>query len=252
MERNGLDSRKRERKIGLWVCGVSSFFVISFFLVPYYLPTDSVPKLSGRANAFDYYSADSWGNVQSSSSGEVGHNQSEYGYFAWSELDPYAAFIYGFGDLNCHNKAERSWEINGNQMPVCVRDVGIFFGFALGGFLYSRRGLNRWTLRDSFLSIFPDNRLDFVYRNNYRTLALIASALIMAGPMAIDGFTQLLTSYESNATMRMLTGLPFGVFIGTFLAASFAARPEYFGKEPSMVLLPSNTRFSTAEKEQEE
>jgi len=91
-----------------------------------------------------------------------------------------------------------------------------------------------------------------VYRNNYRTLALIASALIMAGPMAIDGFTQLLTSYESNATMRMLTGLPFGVFIGTFLAASFAARPEYFGKEPAMVILPSNTRFSTAEKEQEE
>ena len=167
MERNGLDSRKREEKLAFWVCGYHHFCDF-LFLVPYYLPTDSVPKLSGRANAFDYYSADSWGNVQSSSSGDVGHNQSEYGYFAWSELDPYAAFIYGFGDLKAvTTKTRRSWEINGNQMPVCVRDVGIFFGFALGGFLYSRRGLNRWTLRDSFLSIFPDNRLDFVYRNNY-------------------------------------------------------------------------------------
>ena len=54
----------------------------------------------------------------------VGHNQSAYGTFAWTELDPYAAFIYAFGDLNCHTKSERSWVINGNQMPVCVRDVG--------------------------------------------------------------------------------------------------------------------------------
>ena len=29
-------------------------------------------------------------------------------------------------------KHERSWEINGNQMPVCTRDVGMFFGIAVG------------------------------------------------------------------------------------------------------------------------
>ena len=28
------------------------------------------------------------------------------------------------------------------------------------------------------------------------------------GPMAIDGFTQLLTSYESTNTMRIITGFP--------------------------------------------
>ncbi|MBA4694637.1 MAG: DUF2085 domain-containing protein [Candidatus Poseidoniales archaeon] len=251
MERNGLVDRSRERKIGLWIGGVSLFFLVSFFLVPFYLPTDSVPELSGRANTFDYYSEDSWGNVQTSDSGEVGHNQSEYGLFAWSELDPYAAFIYGFGDLNCHNKAERSWEINGNQMPVCVRDVGIFLGLAIGGFLFSRRGLNRWTLRDSFLSMFPDNKMEETYRNNRRTLALIVIAGIAIIPMGIDGFTQMLSSYESNPTMRLITGMPFGIFIGSFLASSFAARPEYFGRDPSNVVLPSGSRFSLAKDSEE-
>tara|TARA_Y100001935_G_scaffold75096_1_gene62680 strand:+ start:339 stop:1091 length:753 start_codon:yes stop_codon:yes gene_type:complete len=244
MERNGLVGRTRERKIGLWVGGVSLFFLVSFFLVPFYLPENSVPELSGRANAFDYYSEDSWGNVQSNNQGEVGHNQSEYGLFAWSELDPYAAFIYGFGDLNCHNKADRSWEINGNQMPVCVRDLGIFLGLAIGGFLFSRRGLNRWTLRDTFLSILPDKTLESTYQNNYRTFAVIGIAIVMVLPMAIDGFTQMLTSYESNATMRLLTGTPFGMFIGAFLSSSFASRPEFFDKNPSKVILPSGSRFS--------
>ena len=252
MERNGLDNRNRERKIGLWVGGISTFFLISFFIVPGYLPEDSVPELSGRANTFDYFSDDSWGNTQTESKGSVGHNQSEYGKFAWSELDPYAAFIYGFGDLNCHNKAERSWEINGNQMPVCVRDVGIFFGLAIGGFIFSRKGLNRWTLRDTFLSIFPDRYTEDIYRNNRRTMAMIVLAGIFALPMALDGFSQLLTSYESTAFMRLLTGTPFGIFIGLFIATSFSVRPIHFSKDPSMVLLPSGSRFQMAEVSEEE
>ena len=252
MERNGLDNRSRERKVGNWVGGVATFFLISFFLVPAYLPADSVPDLSGRANALDYYSEDSWGNSQTDDSNEVGHNQSEHGIFAWGELDPYAGFIYAFGDLNCHNKAERSWEINGNQMPVCVRDIGIFFGIAIGGFLFSRRGLNRWTLRDSFLSLFPDQYMESVYKNNRRTLAVVVIAVIFVLPMAVDGFTQLLIdSYESNAFLRFVTGTPFGMFIGAFIAASFSARPALFSLDPSRVMLPSGSRFQIPESEEE-
>ena len=252
MERNGLDSRTRERKVGNWIGGISSFFLISFFLVPAYLAADSVPQLSGRANTFDYYSEESWGNVHTSDSGETGHNQSEHGLFSWGELDPYAAFIYGFGDLNCHNKEERSWEVNGNQMPVCVRDVGIFLGLAIGGFIFSRRGLNRWTLRDSFLSIFPDNKLETIYRNDHRSKALLVIAALSILPMALDGFTQMLTSYESNATMRLLTGTPFGIFIGAFFASSFAARATSFSKDPGAVLLPSGSRFTITKNTEEE
>jgi len=249
MQKNGLEQRSRERKVGLWVGGVSSFFLISFFLVPFYLPTDSVPELSGRANSFDYQSEDAWGNVQTDGNGGMGHNQSEYGSFVWSDLDPYAAFIYAFGDLNCHNKAERSWEINGNQMPVCVRDVGIFLGLAIGGFWFSRKGFNRWTIRDTFLSLVPDDRLLSVYKNDKRLLAMFVIAAVGAVPMAIDGFTQMLTSYESTAFMRLLTGTPFGILIGAFMSASFSARPAFFELNPANVMLPSGSRFSMKEEE---
>ena len=250
MQKNGLEGRSREKKVGYWVGGVSTFFLVSFFLVPFYLPEDTVPELSGRANAFDYQSESAWGNVQTDSSGQVGHNQSEHGIFVWSDLDPYAAFIYAFGDLNCHTKAERSWKINDNQMPVCVRDVGIFFGLAVGGFLFSRRGYNRWTIKDTFLSMLPDNKLLSVYRNDRRLLAMLAIAAVAAVPMAIDGFTQMLTSYESNAMMRLLTGAPFGILIGAFLSASFCARPAHFELDPSRVVLPSGSRFSMKPEEE--
>ena len=251
MEKNGLKNRDRERKIGLWIGGISTFFLISFFLVPFYLPSGTVPELSGRANSIDYYSDDSWGNVQTESQSGLGHNQSEHGSFAWSELDFYAAFIYAFGDFNCHNKAERSWHINDNQMPVCVRDVGIFAGLAIGGFLFSRKGLNRWTIRDSFLSILPDDRMENVYKKNNRMKLLLLIAVLTIAPMGFDGFIQLFTDYESNALMRLLTGLPFGMFIGLFLGASFAARPIYFGNIPNNVNLPSNTKFQLVAEESE-
>ena len=250
MQKNGLMNRSRERKVGLWIGGISSFFLLSFFLVPFYLPAGTVPELSGRANAFDYYSEDSWGNVQEDDSGKMGHNQSEYGSFAWSELDPYAAFIYAFGDLNCHNKAQRSWEINGNQMPVCVRDVGIFLGLAIGGFLFARKGFNRWTIRDTFLSLLPDDKMKSVYRNDRRLFAMLAIAAIGVIPMAIDGFTQMITDYESTAVMRLLTGTPFGILIGAFMAASFCARPAFFESNPANVILPSGSRFSMKAEEE--
>ena len=48
------------------------------------------------------------------------------------------------------------------------------------------------------------------------------------GPMAIDGFTQLLTSYESTNTMRILTGFPAGFIGGWIFSAMFSARPNEF------------------------
>ena len=79
---------------------------------------------------------------------------------------------------------------------------------------------------------------------------MLAIAGIAAVPMAIDGFTQMLTSYESNAMMRLLTGAPFGILIGAFLSASFCARPAHFELDPSRVVLPSGSRFSMKAEEE--
>ena len=40
-------------------------------------------------------------------------------------------FIYALGDLLCHQEIERSFIINGSQMAMCSRDVGLMTGCAV-------------------------------------------------------------------------------------------------------------------------
>ena len=241
MEKNGLPDRNREKKVGMWIFGIFGFFFVSFFLSPTLLPSGTVPELEARANALDYMSEDG-----KYSSGNHGEDEK----FAWTNLDPYSAFIYAFGDFNCHMKHERSWEINGNQMPVCTRDVGMFFGIAVGGLIFSRRGYNRWTVKDTCLSLFPDNWLEGIYRKNYRTYAWLITGIIFCLPLIFDGFTQLLTSYESNNLTRPLTGIAFGIGFGILVGAAYSARPKFF-KSASSVSLPSGSKFELKSKEEE-
>ena len=70
--RNGIGDRSREIKVSRWVFGIAGFYCISMFLVPFMMPTDTVPELSGRANMFDYANEESWGNQDHYEGGEMG------------------------------------------------------------------------------------------------------------------------------------------------------------------------------------
>lgn len=109
---NGRLEKLREKKIGLIVASLTGGYFILLFITPLMLPTNSIPDLSGRANRIDYATEDgwgSWGNNNHGENAEIGHNQEEIGVFSWSELNPLAALVYFIGDLNCHQKHERSW-----------------------------------------------------------------------------------------------------------------------------------------------
>ena len=97
-----------------------------------------------------------------------------------------ASFYYKMGDLNCHQRESRSWELNGNQLPFCARDTAIFFGLVLG----------------ALITLF------FVFELNY---LLIILAFV---PIGLDGGLQLMTSYESNNIMRLITGTIAGAATG--------------------------------------
>ncbi|RJU90857.1 MAG: DUF2085 domain-containing protein [Candidatus Poseidoniales archaeon] len=244
MERNGLEDRFRERRIGGWVLGVSGFFFISFFLAPWTVDAGTIVDLEGRANAFDFATSDGWGSAGNTNFVQVDANGTvhQHDRLVWTSLNPYAALIYGFGDLNCHQKYERSLEVNANQMPVCTRDVGIFFGLVLGGMAFNRRGWNRWTVRDTCLSMLPEAWLQPVYQKNWRTMAWLGVGLLLCLPLIADGFLQLLTSYESTNTKRILTGVPFGFGLGVLMCSMFAARADAFSSA-GQVLLPGSSRF---------
>ena len=104
-------------------------------------------------------------------------------------LNYLAQAVYFIGDLNCHTMAERSFELNGNQMAFCARDLGLFIGLAAG--------------MAAVLFLKP----------RFMWIAVIA----MAAPLVIDGTVQLLLDHESNNVIRIITGALGGSAVALFL-----------------------------------
>jgi len=119
-------------------------------------------------------------------SGTVGSVENDFG-----GLHPVAQVVYFLGDLNCHTRSERSFELNGNQMPFCARDTGLFLGLAAG--------------MAAVLFLRP--------RSSWAVIVLLAL------PVVVDGGVQLLFDYESTNPVRLLTGI-----LGGGAAALFFGR----------------------------
>ena len=237
-------------RVGAMIFGLSTTLFLAMFIAPLTLPTGTVPELHGRANAFDYATEDgalSYGN-QPRYDAHTDTMVNPEVHFAWTELPTAHAIAYAFGDLNCHNLAERSWTINGNQMPVCVRDLGIFAGLMVGGAIVHRRSINRWTVTDTALSVLPEAWQEGIYHRRWRHVAFYGIGALTVVPLGVDGFTQLLTDYESNPLTRMLTGIPFGTGLGLLFGALLNASPELF-RNASDVRLPGGARFLSTEAE---
>jgi len=99
--------------------------------------------------------------------------------------------VYLLGDVNCHQQAARSYELNGNQMPFCARDIGLLAGATMGltaFILLGRRPSWPWLL--PFLV-----------------------------PLAMDGVLQAMTSYESTNAVRTATGAIAGLAVGYAIGA---------------------------------
>lgn len=109
--------------------------------------------------------------------------------------------VYLLGDVNCHQQADRSFEVNENQMPFCARDVGILGGSVMGLAVFVLLG----------------RRVSWTW------------LLVLLVPMALDGVTQALTDYESSNALRFLTGAMAGLAAGHgagMLIANFFDRPD--------------------------
>lgn len=120
-------------------------------------------------------------------SGSVGIHDNDLKFQGLSPL-PHA--LYWIGDGECHQIASRSFFLNGNEMPFCSRDVGLFLGLAAG-----------------FM---------FVSFRKYKIKPVLA--LIGLVPLGLDGGIQLVTSYESNNPLRLATGILAGLAFSLLLA----------------------------------
>ncbi len=171
------------------------FYTSGLFIAPLTLEPGTISELHGGANRLS--------NME-----------------LWRELSPYHALIYTFSDFNCHQMHERSYTINGNQMPVCARCVGIFIGFTLG-LLVMMFIKAEDDYKDILLKLVPIRTQHI--SGLKKTVLLVVMGLLFILPMALDGFLQLLTDYESNNPMRTLTGFTGGLVFSLFIAALLMA-----------------------------
>jgi uncharacterized membrane protein len=130
---------------------------LGMIIAPLTLPANSVGDLTPDQEK------DRWGV------GTVDHAE------ITKDMNPYGKHYYEAGDFNCHTLKERSFLINGNQMPFCARDVGIFFGMAigLGLALFIRFELKLWWLFGGLVPMGVDWLLNSylgIYHNNLTRL----------------------------------------------------------------------------------
>jgi uncharacterized membrane protein len=112
----------------------------------------------------------------------------------FSGINPVAWLVYSFGDLNCHQLKERSYFLNDNQMPMCSRDTGIFIGLFAGAFAFS---------------LFA-----FELKRRWLLIGLL--------PLILDAGVQAVSSYESDNSIRVITGAIAGISVAVFICLSVA------------------------------
>lgn len=84
--------------------------------------------------------------------------------------------------FGCHARSDRSFFFRGKQFPICARCTGELVGMIAGIPIAICIGVPKFYI-----------------------------VVLMMLPMLVDGFLQLLTSYESVNIRRFLTGILFGI-----------------------------------------
>lgn len=159
-----MERRGKYSKIIIILFLIFFIWALLQFSAPIFLPENSVEDLSGL--------------VALSDNENTLNNMS----FPWNS-------IYSAGDRLCHQKAERSFFVNGNQMPFCSRCTAIWLGLALG------------LLFIIFYTIQLDGKFLFI-------------ALLCVFPLGLDGVSQLIGLWESTNLIRFITGLLTGFICG--------------------------------------
>ena len=177
---------------------VAVWWTASIFLAPMTIAPGTFAYTEGRANAVDHWDL-----------------------YAGPEFNWYAKVIYVLGDAECHQLWYRSLWINGNQMPVDARDTSLFI-FGVIGLFWAMMTPASTSVSRGVVNAFPPRVRRWAFRIGPTWFALLVVGLGVL-PVAVDGFTQLLTPYESTNGTRVLTGIPGGLVVGLLVGMMLKA-----------------------------
>ncbi|MBC7361248.1 MAG: DUF2085 domain-containing protein [Candidatus Aminicenantes bacterium] len=103
-------------------------------------------------------------------------------------------FVYLLYSPLCHQQPERSYFLNGHQLAVCSRCLGIYSGFFLSSLIYPtwRRSFRLWITSRPLLII------------------------LMATPMGVDVFFNLIKLWSSPLILRTIVGFVWSAVLPFF------------------------------------
>ena len=113
-------------------------------------------------------------------------------------------FIYAVGSVICHQLPDRSFFLNGRQLPVCARCTGLYLGGAAGVL-----GWCAWKISRGWRPISMPPR------------AAIRTVAVAAVPTAITVATAITGLWDGSNVTRALLAVPLGATAGAVVAAVF-------------------------------
>jgi uncharacterized membrane protein len=117
-------------------------------------------------------------------------------------MDLFVAFASAIGSLICHQLPERSFFVDGRQLPVCARCTGLYASAAAGmvGWVAVKaaRGWHRISVRPR------------------AAMVIVVSAAV---PTAISYLTGLSGAWDGSNLIRALLAVPLGLAAGAVTAA---------------------------------
>jgi uncharacterized membrane protein len=116
-------------------------------------------------------------------------------------MDLFLALVYAAGSIVCHQLPERSFFLDGRQLPVCARCTGLYLSSA-AGFL----GWCMWkTIRGRRVVVPPR-----------RALAVV---IVAAVPTALSYVTGVFGLWDGSNLARALLAVPLGASAGAVVAS---------------------------------
>lgn len=121
-----------------------------------------------------------------------------------------AGAVYLFGRTICHQRPERSFHLNGVQLPVCARCLGLYAGAAAGAVLAWKR-----TRSDGSLGAGTGQRADG--RGGWDTRLVLGAAAL---PTLLTAIVELTGLSAVAGSVRFAAALPLGACAAWLVAVA--------------------------------
>lgn len=118
------------------------------------------------------------------------------------QMDLFLAFIFAVGSVICHQLPDRSFFLDGRQLPVCARCTGLY--------LSGVAGLTAWCAVKLLRGWRPQTLSPRL------AMGLLA---IVAAPTVVSYLTGVFGVWDGTNLTRAMFAVPLGVVAGAVLAA---------------------------------